>query len=201
MQTELCELFKKNLSDKCPQVGHSYSPEYYNLLNENKNIYKNILEIGIGYKELMIPYCGSDYNIGASLKAWSEFFPNANIFGLDIRKDVLFNDKNICCFYTDQSNESELEKTISEIKKYTESQNLTFDLILDDGSHIYDHMVLSFKVLSKYVRINGLYIIEDIQNQYLQSFIDLKIDGFETVKIHKGSKSIDDNFVAYKRIF
>lgn len=201
MQTELCELFKKNLSDKCPEVGHSYSPEYYNLLNENKNNYKNILEIGIGNNELMKPFCGPDYNVGASLKAWTEFFPNANIFGLDIRKDVLFNDKNINCFFTDQSSESELEKTILEIKKHSESQSLTFDLILDDGSHIYDHMILSFKVLSKYLKINGLYIIEDIQNQYLQSFIDLKIDGLEVVKIHKGPKGLDDNFVAYKKIY
>ena len=201
MQTELCELFEKNLSDKCPQVGHSYSPEYYNLLNENKNIYKNILEIGIGTNELMKPLCGPNYNVGASLIAWSEFFPNANIFGLDIRKDVLFTDKNISCFFTDQSNESELEKTILEIKNHSESQNLTFDLILDDGSHVYEHMVLTFKVLSKYIKINGLYIIEDIQNQYLQSFIDLKIDGFEITKIHKGPKGLDDNFVAYKRIY
>ncbi len=201
MQTELCELFKKNLSDKCPEVGHSYSPEYYNLLNENKNNYKNILEIGIGTNELMTQFCGPDYKVGASLKAWSEFFPNANIFGLDIRRDVLFNDKNIYCFFTDQSNESELEKTILEIKKHSGSQNLTFDLILDDGSHMYEHMVLSFKVLSKYLTINGLYIIEDIQNQFLQSFIDLKIDGFEIVKIHKGPKGIDDNFVAYKKIY
>jgi len=201
METELCELFEKNLSDKCPKVGHSYSPEYYNLLNENKNIYKNILEIGIGNNELMKPFCGLNYNFGASLRAWSEFFQNANIFGLDIREDVLFNDKKISCFFTDQSNEVELEKTISEIKKYTNSQELKFDLILDDGSHIYDHMVLSFKVLSKYVKINGLYIIEDIQNQYLQSFIDLKIDGFEIVKIHRGPNGIDDNFIAYKKIY
>lgn len=199
MQTELCELFKKNLSDKCPEVGHSYSPEYYNLLNENKNTYKNILEIGIGNNELMKPFCGPDYSVGASLKAWAEFFPNANIFGLDIRKDVLFNDKNIYCFFTDQSSESELEKTILEIKKHSESQNLTFDLILDDGSHIYEHMVLTFKVLSKHLKTNGLYIIEDIQNQYLQSFIDLKIDGLEIVKIHRGSKGLDDNFVVYKK--
>jgi hypothetical protein len=201
MQTELCKLFSKNLSDKCPQIGHSYSPEYYNLLNENRSSFTNVLEIGIGTTELMKPLCGTNYSVGASLRAWSEFFPNAAIFGLDIRKDVLFNDKNIFCFYTDQSNELELEKTILEIKKYRQSQNLTFDLILDDGSHVYDHMSLSLKVLSKYVKVNSLYIVEDIQNQYLQSFINLKIEGFETAKIYKGYKGIDDNFVAYRRVY
>ena len=197
MKTELCTLFEQNLSDKCPQIGHSYSPEYYDLLCKYKNVYENVLEIGIGYTELMRPLCGQEYTVGASLKAWSAFFPNANIIGVDIRKDVLFSEKNISCFFTDQSNEVELEKTVLEIKHQKNKMNLEFDLILDDGSHVCEHMILSFNVLSKYIKKGGLYIIEDIHNQHLQRFVDLKIEGFEILKIHRGFNGIDDNFVAY----
>jgi hypothetical protein len=200
--TELCELFIKHISDKCPEVGHSYSPEYYNLLKENRETFKNILEIGIGTKEIMGSLCGPNYKAGASLRAWQEFFPNAKIFGADIAKEVLFNDGNISCFYTDQSDSKELENTISEIKNKVNDQKLTFDLILDDGSHIFEHMMLTFKTLGKYVSLGGLYIIEDIKKPYVQSFIDLKVDGFELCKEYQGSarSSEWDNFVAYKKV-
>ena len=44
--TELCDLFFKYCSDKCPLIGHSYSPHYYELLKNEKENFLNILEIG-----------------------------------------------------------------------------------------------------------------------------------------------------------
>jgi hypothetical protein len=38
---------------------------------------------------------------GASLYVWRDFFPNAYIFGADIDKEVLFNDKRITTGYID----------------------------------------------------------------------------------------------------
>jgi hypothetical protein len=158
-------------------------------------------------KEIMDPICGPNYKAGASLRAWGEFFSNANIFGVDIAKEVLFEEGNISCFYTDQSDSKELESTIAEIKKKTNNNKLTFDLILDDGSHIFEHMMLTFETLGKHVSPGGLYIIEDIQTKYYQAFIDLKIDGFELYKEYQGIKNhssyreiVWDNFIAYKKI-
>jgi hypothetical protein len=116
--TELCEIFYKYKSDKCPKIFHSYSPVYFEYLKEKKIEIKNIIEIGVGTEKLMKPICGSDYEIGSSLKSWRDFFPNSTVFGLDIDSSVLFEDLRIKCFFTDQSNSESLLSTILEIKKY-----------------------------------------------------------------------------------
>ena len=199
MKTELCEYFKKYSSDKCPEIGHSYSTHYYELFKDGKDKFTDILEIGIGNNELMKPLYGEKYIIGGSLKALRDFFKNATIYGLDIRKDVFFTEERIKCFYTDQSSSEELHKTIDNIKKSLNKNNLTFDLIIDDGSHIVEHMVLSFETLHQYLKIGGLYIIEDIKRKDLKIFTDLKIKNFEIIKVHMGNSSQDD-FIAYRKI-
>ena len=49
---------------------HYYLPLYQKLLISKKETAKNVLEVGI-------------YN-GGSIKLWSDFFTNANVYGLDI---------------------------------------------------------------------------------------------------------------------
>jgi hypothetical protein len=200
MKTELCEYFFKYSSDKCPQIAHSYSPHYYDLFKDFKYQYENILEIGIGNNELMKPLYGENYVIGGSLKAFRDFFKNAKIYGLDIREDVLFTEERIQCFYTDQSSSEELHKTINNIKKINNKDDLTFDLIIDDGSHIVEHMKLSFEVLgNQYLKVGGLYIIEDIKRKDLDIFSKLGSPNFEIIKTHMGNSPQDD-FIAYKKI-
>ena len=65
----LKELFKKHKSDK---YNHNYHLIYEPYLKNLKHKKLNILEIGV-----------SD---GASLKAWSDYFKNSNIIGIDIKK-------------------------------------------------------------------------------------------------------------------
>jgi hypothetical protein len=196
--TELCELFFKYRSDKCPKIFHTYSPLYYDILKNNKYDYKNILEIGVGTNEVMKPISGEEYQIGSSLRAWRDFFPNANIFGLDIKKDVLFKDDRIECYYTDQSDSNELEKTISLIAQNQSIKNLDFDLIIDDGSHVVNHMILTFNTLKKYLKKGGIYIIEDIKKHEIPIFIDLSDENFEILKISEGNWDWDA-FVVFKK--
>jgi hypothetical protein len=112
---------------------------------------------------------------------------------------VLFSENRVSCFYTDQSNENELNKTIDEIRNVNNDSNLLFDLIIDDGSHIVDHMLLTFKTLSKYLKVDGLYIIEDIQRKDLDIFTNIKLTDFEILKIYMGNRN-DDDFIIYKKI-
>lgn len=197
--TELCELFKKYNSDKCPEVFHSYSPLYFKYLKNIKASAKNVLEIGIGYDQLMKPICGQEYVPGASLRAWRDFFPNAMIYGADIDQTVLFNEDRIKCFYTDQSNADELEKTIDQIKKESENDNLKFDLIIDDGSHIKEHMELTFKFLKKYVDDLKYYIIEDIKSIDIDFFASITPEDYKCVYVHHGEWDWD-GFIIYQKI-
>jgi|APSaa5957512493_1039668.scaffolds.fasta_scaffold19206_1 hypothetical protein len=214
--TALCELFSKYASDKCPQIFHSYSPEYYKLLKDYKDTYTDILEIGIGTHSLMDRYIrnasGREYQLGGSLKAWRDFFKNAQIYGLDFEKTSLFEDERISCFFTDQSKEEELEKTISNIKASRGDENLLFDFIMDDGSHRGDHQITSLNCLYKYLKKGGLYIIEDVFPEWLHVYpligkdekgIPNVIPGMELIKIHIGQNHPrgQDTFIVYRKSY
>lgn len=199
MKTPLCELFEKYGSDKCDSIFHTYS-QYYYAITEQMSV-SNLLEIGIGTKDIMIPIVGKGYTEGASLKAWRDFFPTAKIYGLDIDRSVLFSDTRIQCYFVDQSNKTSLEETINNI--FTSNNIDTLDIIVDDGSHIPEHMLCSLNVLSKFLSIGGIYIIEDIPDNQVYTFLNNIPKGLKITCMysgnHKKSKT-QDNFIAYKRI-
>ena len=148
-ETTLCRLAAKWGTDKTPSICHGYTP-YYHELFKGRNI-KRLLEIGVGCSRVHpgIP-------TGASLHMWEEYFPEAEIYGLDINPDSLINEGRIHCFLCDQGNEESLRKTAA-------SLGGRFDLIIDDGSHLPEHQVLSAKVLIPLLlNPDGLYIIEDV---------------------------------------
>jgi hypothetical protein len=126
---------------------------------------------------------------------WRDYFPNANIFGCDILSNVLFNEERITTFQTDQSNENSLNTLISNIGN-------KLDLIIDDGSHVQQHMVTSFKILWKSLKVSGLYIIEDIHISFIDRIANLNTEfnlvDATCVMVYKG-KFESDNFVVFQR--
>lgn len=108
--------------------------------NLNKNISK-LWEIGI--------------LDGASLQMWSEYYPNAEITGFDIEdKSTLELNNNVCIKLLDQGNKEQLEKIAND--------NKDIDIIIDDGSHIIQHQIMTFEILFNSLKTNGQYIIEDL---------------------------------------
>lgn len=200
-KTDLCLLFEKYGSDKCDQVYHTYSRFYHALLLKKRNSVQNFLEIGIGTRALMVPIVGNEYKEGASLKAWRDFFPNATVYGLDIDTSVLFEDDRIKCYSVDQSQETSLKETTYKI--FQEHAINSFDVIVDDGSHILEHMLLSLNIMSKFLSNDGIYIVEDIKDHEVGFFlrhvpVDLKIVCVYTGNY--GKLNTQDNFVAYRKI-
>lgn len=64
---------------------------------------KNILEIGLGTNDpTLVSSMGSGGRPGPSLYAFKQYLPNANIYGADIDKDILFNEERINTCYVDQ---------------------------------------------------------------------------------------------------
>ena len=88
MVNELDQLALKYGADKCPQIKHGYTPYYYNLLNDRRLTIKKVLEIGAGE--------------GASLRMWSDFFPNALVYGADNQDNRVFKEDRIEVFKCDQ---------------------------------------------------------------------------------------------------
>jgi SAM-dependent methyltransferase len=200
MVTELCKLGEKYLVDKAPKFGgHTYTPQYHALLSSLRNDTKLLLEIGIGNIPLMKGLTAESYKPGASLRMWRDYFSNAQIIGCDILPEVMFTDKNITTFITDQSNVKSLEFLISNVKKFEEFA----DIIVDDGSHEEAHQVISFKTLWKLLKPNGIYIIEDILTTFFNRIKNLPAEcGFkdaELVQAYNGGLFYD-NFVAFRKV-
>lgn len=97
---------------------------------------------------------------GGSINMLQKRFPNAFVVGVDIAPcefDVF--DPTRYEFF--QGSQDDI-KILAEIAQKYES----FDLIIDDGSHLISDYLNSFIFLQKHMRKTGFYIIEDLQNNY-----------------------------------
>jgi hypothetical protein len=138
-------MFKNAIKYKTNKVTHHGYHRFYDYFLVPLKKYKmNVLEIGV-----------DDLR---SLKTWLDFFPNANIYGIDINKKD-FQYERGCIFQGDQSKKKDLEKIVKKIGKCK--------FIIDDGSHHPEHQLLSFNYLfNKCLDYGGIYIIEDIETSY-----------------------------------
>jgi hypothetical protein len=152
-ETELCELATKHGTDKWN--WHHYTPHYHRLLNDRRSAVKKVLEIGIGDPSSMADPTGKPYIPGASLRMWEEYFPNAELYALDNNRSLLINQGRTHSFWCDQGDEASLRNVMSQLGN-------DFDLIVDDGSHVPQHQVLTAKMLAPLLASNGMYVIEDV---------------------------------------
>lgn len=148
----LTELARQFSSDKL--LRHSYLPVYEELLGK-RNPHR-VLEIGIGYEGLMKPFLpeGVEYCHGSSLKMWATYWPEAQIFACDIREDALVNEGNIRSWVADQSKPFELERLVANCGG-------KLDIIIDDGSHQFEHQQISAQTLLPWLNKGGVYVVED----------------------------------------
>ena len=109
---------------------------------------------------------GKDGKPLASLRAWRDYFLNANIYGADIDRDILRNEDRIKTYYVDQTNPD----TINDMFKEIGVSN--FDIILEDGLHEFNANICFFENSIKYLALNGTYIIEDVYYKDQEKFIN-----------------------------
>ena len=124
---------------------HSFTEFYDDILKNKKNEQLNILEIGV-------------WN-GSSINMWGEYFPNANVYGIDIdinRSNGKIINNNAQVFLCDGTNEEQINNFLNKIG------NPKFDIIIDDGSHQFNHQMKSLLIFMNYLTDNGIYILEDL---------------------------------------
>jgi hypothetical protein len=151
----LGKLFNNNNSDK--STSHDYHHLYSYILNNIETENVNILEIGLGTNNpSLVSTMGYDGRPGASLRAFKNFLPKANIYGADIDTNILFNEERIKTCYVDQ-----LEiKTFNNITN--NFGNIKYDLIIDDGLHSIGANFNTLLFALDNVNVNGWIVIEDI---------------------------------------
>lgn len=153
--TPLCKIAFKYGTDKCPQITHSYTPYYYKLFKNVRHKVKKLLEMGIGDPKTM-KHC-PNYTTGASLYMWRDFFPNAQIYGADIKPENIFEDERIKTFICNERIRPELTKLIK-------STGSDIDIFIDDGSHLPSDQIRMAQVILPIIDKEVLYIIEDVRN-------------------------------------
>ena len=143
--------------------GHGYVKYYEELFEPFRHDKINLCEIGIAK--------------GRSQMMWAYYFHNGTIHGLDYEDmDGYFDCRDdtrgegalsrIKTGLVDQSDEVAL-------RDYAEKHG-PFDIVIDDGSHVPDHQILSFETLVGYT--TKYYVIEDMHPNY--------------EKVHGGHKTI-----------
>ncbi len=135
-------IFDKYDTDKKTNF-HNYTRQYNELLKNYRDKPIKLLEIGV-------------YN-GGSIRAFRESFKNSTcIIGLDIRE--------ACKSYEDSNNNIYVEigdATNESFIKYITDKYGTFDIVVDDGSHVNRDVIKSFELLFPLLNDDGLYIVED----------------------------------------
>jgi hypothetical protein len=157
---QIDELLNAHASDKHSQNG--YGSLYHALFRHLRYEPMNVLEIGIGTVTpgAHVSMYGHDlpgYRPGASLRAWSEYFPSSQIYGLDVQTDTLnARDRTarIIVDLCDSTNAVDVAKTMTCFPD--------FDIVIDDGSHLVPNQLATLKNFYPYVRPGGFYIIEDV---------------------------------------
>jgi hypothetical protein len=130
---------------------HFYTTHYQNHFRKYRFKSINLLEIGVGGEEN--PLAG-----GNSLRMWKKFFPFGKIYSIDIYDKSPQEESRIKIFKGSQVDEGVLTNICNQVGE--------FDLIIDDGSHVNEHVIKSFEFLFPKLKEGGIYVIEDTQTSY-----------------------------------
>ena len=104
----------------------------------------NILEIGV-WK-------------GASTASFFYYLPNSNFVAIDNEAKFSYKSTRIKFFLCNTSDLNSLKK----LKKILFKQNINkFDIIIDDGAHTLSNIIKNFIFFFKFLKSEGLYVIED----------------------------------------
>jgi len=172
--TKLSEIYKSDkgsINHKKKGIwgwtAHTYSNYYYSLFNHFKDNVKLVFECGLGTNN---PDLQSSMTVngvpGASLRVWRDYFKNAQIYGADIDKDILFQEDRIKTYYVDQLNTPSIETMWKNIGINN------FDIIIDDGLHTTNANINLFINSFNKLKKNGIYIIEDVHLLELNNIME-----------------------------
>lgn len=146
----LQEIGKKFGTDKSDlwhtSHGYSYLDRYEQHLAPMRDKKITVFELGV--------------RDGSSLRMWKEYFPNAQIIGLDIDENCKRFEEDRIKIYIGSQNDADLAKLI------VKESGGGFDVICEDASHVNSLSILSYELYWPWVKRSGFYIMEDLKNSY-----------------------------------
>lgn len=154
-------LFGRNLNllatiyDTDKWNDHWYTQHYRRHFGDRRTRRLNVIEIGIGGFDN--PEMG-----GSSLRMWRNYFPNSIIHGIDIYDKRPHDEARIITHMGSQADEKFLASVLDQIGAP--------DIVIDDGSHMNEHVLASFRYLFPKLVPGGFYVIEDTQTSYWKRY-------------------------------
>ena len=148
--TQLCYFGKKYPTNKSPlnENGHrsSFTGIYTLLFSSLKNKKINIAEIGIEKNN--------------STKVWRNYFEKAKIYTFEFDKKKILKAKkdrlrNTFYFEVDVTNRERIRNSFKKTKNM-------FDIVIDDSTHIFEDQINIVKETYKFLKKDGILVIEDI---------------------------------------
>jgi cephalosporin hydroxylase len=97
---------------------------------------------------------------GGSLEMWKAYFgEGCRIIGVDIHPEFKQHESmGVEIFIGSQDDPAVIAQIL---EKYP-----SIDIVIDDGSHNYEHMIASFNLLYSKISPNGVYLVEDTHTNY-----------------------------------
>lgn len=186
MKNEMLEFYiKDGRSDK--HTRHAYPWLYDPLLRHKKETAKNILELGV--------------HLGGSLDAFADFFPNAQVHGVDVmipqdQPDAIATQDGtlqppIPPFHprvtfhlgnayecTDHTAGRPVPTKAETFKKF---DGILWDVVLDDGPHMKETQLESLEYFHTRLAPNGVLLIEDVKEYEFEWIVNQFCDAHPEV--------------------
>ena len=130
-------------SDVGQDYLHHYDRNFHHLRDQNISL----LEIGV-------------FN-GSSIRMWEKYFSFAKIVGIDVEER--------CKIYASDQTEIEIGSQ-TDVQFLAEiGSRYQPTIVIDDGSHMAAHNLITFNALFEFVQPGGFYVVEDLYLHYPES--------------------------------
>ena len=145
--------------------------------------------LGGGVRPIRMLEVGTSH--GGSLQLWRKYFgPDAAIWGVDVDPRCLsVDDLDLDVRIGSQNDPEFLLKVVEE--------RGGVDIVLDDGSHVAEHQMTTFKTLFPMVTEGGVYVVEDLHTAEWRGFGGGYQKSGSFIEVAK--QLIDDMHGAYHR--
>ena len=188
----------------CDKLDLGYTKHYEKKFESIRNNVTKILEIGL--------------NTGGSHLMWLDYFPNANVYAIDNRivyEDKVFDkrtrrDMVMVDGWDIRDKERSFvfrgnQSSVEDLNKFISKNGDEFDIIVDDGGHSMRQQQTSLKILYKYLKSGGIYVIEDLHtssNQWTELYGYTIVEDGDTLSmtLMEDFQNETDNIASTKHI-
>ena len=155
-------VLRQNIYNFEYELGQNFTPVYEKFFEHIKHEKLDILEIGVAG--------------GLSHASWYKYFPNSNIYGIDIKpeKELLYSGNRLKYYQFDILKKNQVDNFLK--------KGLKFDIIIDDSLHDFDAFIANLFNFFPTLKSSGLFFLEDFLHK------DIRLERLRSYNQKHGKK-------------